>query len=98
MPAPKEIHGQPDDPGVDEVNGYAPVHFEPSGFGRERAMLGHVMIGEVSPQHAGMLRACVRIYLPNAPRSMFGCSSMKAARNKLATVAREWIDAAGLKT
>lgn len=86
------LHRQPDDPGT-----YSPVRFESTGGGREVALLGSIRIAEILPTHGRMLRASVLIRLPDAPRTMFGCTSVMAARNEIARQARDWIEAAGLR-
>lgn len=92
FPPPPDIEGE-------GANPHHPIRFESTGAGREVVLLGTIRIGEVLPAVGGkLLRATVLFRLPDAPRTMFGCTSFEAARSRCAYLTREWIEAAGLKS
>lgn len=85
-------HHQPDDPGHRST-----VRFESTGGGREHILLGVVRIGEIVPAHGKILRCSVLFRLPDAARTMFGCTSYRAAHEQIEKQVRDWIEAAGLR-
>lgn len=89
FPPPPDIEAQ--------ESSYAPCRFEPSGFGRELIMLGQIRIGEILPCGGRLKRVQVLFRLPDAPRTMFGASTMMEARRRAAEQTRAWLEAAGMR-
>lgn len=89
---------QPDDPGADHDDEFAPVVFQPSMSGRETAWLGSVMVGEIMQAGWGQLRrAQARIDLPQVPRRLIPADNVHKAKRALVDAVREWIPLAGLR-
>lgn len=93
---------QPDDPGTDESNPFAPIVFEARPSGRYEAKLGVIIVGEVGPYPAygsrlGIVRARWRCLLPDTASVFQPATSILTAQRKLSERVMQWVEAAGLR-
>jgi hypothetical protein len=73
-----------------------PLRFEPRGLGREVALLGAVVVGELCELGGGGIGAWWRCELPDGRRAVIPARTVEAARRALIARVDDWLECARL--